>query len=362
MKNNDYLYFLFRTFMRMFLSMLVVVGVVCLLLYLHSRFFAWDIMLVLRKYNLYEPWVENKTAIVCLVLCVLVLFAFSMIIVRFTKHLHSIEQAVEQIFSDTHTPIHLPGELKELEVQLTQVQGKMERRELAAKESESKKNDLIVYLAHDLKTPLASVIGYLNLLQEAPELPPETRAQYVDITLDRALRLEELITELFDITKFNLHDITLEKDTLNLSVMLRQIIEEFYPLFAEHELTVEDKIASNLMYYGDGDKLARVFDNLLKNAVNYCYNNSTLRIEAEERRRTIYITISNEGDTIPPEKLSLIFEKFYRVDSARSSSTGGSGLGLAVAKEIVKLHKGYLTATSKDHITSFQIQLPKHGR
>ena len=362
MKNNDYLYFLFRTFMRMFFSMLVVVGVVCFLLYLHSRFFAWDIMLKLQKYNLYEPWVENKTAIVCLVLCILALFAFGMIIVRFAKHLHAIEQAVEQIFGDTHTPIHLPNELKELEVQLTQVQSKMERRELAARESENRKNDLIVYLAHDLKTPLASIIGYLNLLQEAPEMPTETRAQYVDITLDRALRLEELLTELFDITKFNLHDITLTNDTLNLSMMLRQILEEFYPLFAERGLTVEDNIASNLMYSGDGDKLARVFDNLLKNAVNYCYDNSTLRIEAEERKKTIYITISNEGDTIPPEKLSLIFEKFYRVDSARSSSTGGSGLGLAVAKEIIKLHKGYLTATSKDHITCFQIELPKHGK
>lgn len=362
MRNNDYLYFLFRTFMRTLLSMLVVVGVVCFLLYLHSRFFAWDIMLVLRRYHLYEAWIENKTAIICLVLCILAIFAFSMIIVRFTKHLHSIEQAVEQIFNDTHAPIHLPGELKELEVQLTQVQSKMERRELAAKESENKKNDLIVYLAHDLKTPLASVIGYLNLLQEAPELSPETRAQYVDITLDRALRLEELITELFDITKFNLHDISLENDTLNLSMMLRQITEEFYPLFAECGLTVEDKIASNLICRGDGDKLARVFDNLLKNAVNYCYDNSTLRIEAEERKQTIYITISNEGDTIPPEKLSLIFEKFYRVDSARSSSTGGSGLGLAVAKEIIKLHKGRLTATSKDHITSFLIELPKQGK
>lgn len=362
MKNNNYLYFLFRTFIRMLLSMLVAVGVVCLLLYLHSHFYAWDIMLVLKKYNLYEPLIRNKTAIICLLLCVLALFAFSTIIVRFTKHLHAIEQAVEQIFSDTHGPIHLPTELKELEVQLTQVQNKMEQRELAARESENRKNDLIVYLAHDLKTPLASIIGYLNLLHEAPELPAETRAQYTDITLDRALRLEELITELFDITKFNLHDITLEEDTLNLSMMLRQILEEFYPLFAERGITVEDNIASNLIYFGDGDKLARVFDNLLKNAVNYCYDNSTLRIEAEEKKKTIFITIANEGDTIPPEKLSLIFEKFYRVDSARSSSTGGSGLGLAVAKEIIKLHKGYLTATSKDHITSFQIELPKHGK
>ncbi len=363
MKNNGYLYFLFRTFIRMFIGMLAAVGTVCLLVYLHSRFFAWDIMVMLRKYNLYTAWVENKTIIICLVLCSLALLSFGSIIIRFARHLHAIEQAVEQIFEDTHTPVHLPSELKELEVQLTQVQQKMERRELAAKESENRKNDLIVYLAHDLKTPLASIVGYLNLLQEAPELSAETRAQYIGITLDRALRLEELITELFDITKFNLHDITLNRTDLNLSMMLRQITDEFYPLFMEHGLTIEDNIASNLMYNGDGDKLARVFDNLLKNAVNYCYDNTTLHITAEEKRHAILISIANEGDTIPPDKLSLIFEKFYRVDSSRSTSTGGSGLGLAVAREIVKLHGGFLTATSKDNVTTFQIQLPKqHSR
>ncbi len=362
MKNNGYLYFLFRTFLRMFLSMLIVVGVVCFLLYLHSRFFAWDIMLLLEKYNLYEPWIEHKTVIICIVLCCLALVAFGAIIVRFARHLHAIEQTVALIFEDAHSPIHLPKELKELQDKLIQLQSKMEQRELAAKESELRKNDLIVYLAHDLKTPLSSIIGYLNLLQESPDLPVETKAQYVDITLDRALRLEELITELFDITKFNLHDITLEKDVLNLSMMLRQILEEFYPLFMEHGITVEDDIASGLMYFGDGDKLARVFDNLLKNAVNYCYDNSTLHIQAKEHRRTVYITISNEGDTIPPEKLSLIFEKFYRVDSARSTSTGGSGLGLAIAREIVKLHKGYLTAKSSNHVTTFEIQLPKTAK
>ncbi len=360
MKNNGYLYFLFRTFMRMFLSLLLVVGVISLLLYLHSRYFAWDIMLLLKQYNLYEAWVENKIAIIGLLACVLAFFSFGTIIYRFARHLHAIEQAVEQIFNDTHTPIHLPYELHELEEQLTQVQQKMEQRELTAKESENRKNDLIVYLAHDLKTPLASVIGYLNLLLESPDLPVEIRTQYVNTTLDRALRLEELITEMFDITKFNLHDISLTRETLNLSMMLRQIIEEFYPLFNEHGLTVEDAIASNLMYYGDGDKLARVFDNLLKNAVNYSYQDSTIHIRAEERKRTIFIYISNEGDTIPPEKLTLIFEKFYRVDSSRSSSTGGSGLGLSVAKEIVRLHKGYLTATSEDNITTFEIQLPTH--
>lgn len=348
--------------MRMFFSLLLVIGVIALLLYLHSRYFAWDIKMLLSKYNLYEPWVEYKYTIIGVLACFLAFFSFGTIIVRFSRHLHAIEQAVEQIFDDTHTTISLPYELRELESQLIQVQQKMELRELASKESESRKNDLVAYLAHDLKTPLASVIGYLHLLDEAPDLPADIRTQYVNTTLDRALRLEELITELFDITKFNLHDISLTKETLNLSMMLRQILDEFYPLFNEHGLTVEDDIASNLIYFGDSDKLARVFDNLLKNAVNYSYNDSLLRIRAEERRKTIYIYISNQGDTIPPDKLSLIFEKFYRADSSRSSATGGSGLGLSVAREIVRLHQGCLIASSQDNVTTFELQLPKHTK
>ncbi len=315
----------------------------------------------LKDIGVYTAFINNKTLLICLLFSLIVIISFFIIILKFSKHLQSINNAVEKIFLEDTNRIVLPDELIEIEDQLNSINKKIREKTLEAKESEQGKNDLIVYLAHDLKTPLASVIGYLNLLSEAPDLPTETRAEYVNITLDRAIRLENLINELFDITKFNLHDIELELFQLNVSMMLRQLIDEFYPLLGEKSLTLVDTIDSNLFANGDSDKLARVFDNLFKNAVIYSEPNTTLTISAtsSEDDKDIVISFNNQGNPIPPDKLNIIFEKFYRVDSSRSSQTGGSGLGLAVAKEIIKLHNGKIVATSDNISTTFTVNLPK---
>ena len=225
-------------------------------------------------------------------------------------------------------------------------------------EEVGKKNDLIAYLAHDLKTPLTSVIGYLSLLEEAPEMPPEQRAKYVHISLEKALRLETLINEFFDITRYNLHEIQLEKEKIDLCYMLNQMVDEFYPLLQRHGNTVDLKAESDLKIYADPTKLARVFNNILKNAVAYSYADSLIEINASRYGDVIRVTFTNAGNTIPKAKLDTIFEKFYRMDGARSSHTGGAGLGLAIAKVIVTRHGGTIHAISEDHITSFTVELP----
>ena len=149
----------------------------------------------------------------------------------------------------------------------------MQRQEQLQKEAAGRKNDLITYLAHDLKTPLTSVIGYLSLMEEVPEMPAEQRVKYVHITLDKALRLERLINEFFEITRYNLQQIVLEKESLDLSFMLVQMADEFYPILSDHgnTLKLQGTNEESIMVYGDGDKLARVFRNILKNAIAYSY-------------------------------------------------------------------------------------------
>ena len=222
----------------------------------------------------------------------------------------------------------------------------------------SKKNDLIAYLAHDLKTPLTSVIGYLSLLEEAPEMPTEQKAKYIHISLRKAQRLETLINEFFDITRYNLHEILLEKENIDLGYMLNQMVDEFYPLLQSHGNTVALKIPEDLRIHADPVKLARVFNNILKNAIAYSYADSLIEISANVFAETVRITFTNAGNTIPKLKLDTIFEKFYRMDEARSTNTGGAGLGLAIAKEIVLRHGGAICAQSEDHITSFTVELP----
>lgn len=224
----------------------------------------------------------------------------------------------------------------------------------------SRKNDMIAYLAHDLKTPLTSVIGYLSLLDEASDMPAEQRGKYIHISLDKALRLEKLINEFFDITRFNLQQITLEKETTDLHYMLLQMSDEFYPILKEHSNTIELHASDHLAADVDAPKLARVFNNILKNAIAYSDADTPIIITAKETETTCWITFQNRGKTIPEQKLDSIFEKFFRLDDARTSNTGGAGLGLAIAKEIVTLHGGTISAASENETTTFTVTLPRH--
>ena len=229
--------------------------------------------------------------------------------------------------------------------------------EKAAK-SEQLKVDLISNVSHDLKTPLTSVIGYLSLLDEVPDMPQQQKAKYVNIALDKARRLEKLINEFFDITRYNLQQIELEEERLDLSYMLVQMADEFYPILKAHGNTIRVEAAEDLTVYGDSLKLARVFNNLLKNAVYYSYPNTEITIRAEQLAQAVRISFSNQGKTIPAQKLNAVFEKFFRLDEARSTNTGGAGLGLAIAKEIVTLHGGTISAKSECEQTTFCVMLP----
>ena len=230
-----------------------------------------------------------------------------------------------------------------------------------ADEAEQRKNDLVVYLAHDLKTPLTSVIGYLELLQTEPELPEKIRSRYTAVAADKAGRLEELINEFFEITRYNLTSITLEKSEINLTRMLEQIIFEFQPVLRERELVCDLDAPKDYPFVCDAGRLMRVFDNLLRNAVNYSFPATTIRIQMRPERGGVRLSFENEGNTIPPEKLNRIFEQFFRLDDARSTKNGGSGIGLAIAKEIVGLHGGWIRAYSENERIRFDVFLPETG-
>lgn len=234
----------------------------------------------------------------------------------------------------------------------------MKNEELLKRETQRTK-DLITYLAHDLKTPLASVIGYLNLLIDSPELTTEQRAKFLQITLDKAGRLEELINEFFDITRFSLQDIHLDKTAVDMVLLTQQMIEEFYPLLSEKNQRLTYEGPEALVIEADSEQLARVLNNLFKNALSYGVADSEIQVKLTESIDKIYLTVSNNGITIPQRQLEMIFDKFYRLDHARSTKTGGAGLGLAIAKEIMLAHDGTIHAVSENGLTTFELELPK---
>lgn len=284
-------------------------------------------------------------------------FLCRIIISNFMGYFDEVNVGIDSLIQNENTPIELSAEMAFMEQKLNTLKQTLEKRQQDAKLAEQRKNDLVMYLAHDIKTPLTSVIGYLSLLDEAPDMPVEQKAKYVHITLDKAYRLEQLIDEFFEITRYNLQTIMLSKKNIDLYYMLLQMADEFYPQLSENGKQAVIHAAEDLTVYGDADKLARVFNNVLKNAVAYSPDNSVIDIKASVSGHMVSIIFTNVG-SIPKDKLTTIFDKFYRLDSARSSNTGGAGLGLAVAKEIVILHGGRIYADSENGYTTFTVELP----
>lgn len=304
-------------------------------------------------------WVKEYIVLVCIVTVlagwVVISFYF---ISKPIKQLDVVAGAAEQLARPGEEPIRLPDTLEDISIQLNLAREQALRDARAAREAEQRKNDLIVYLAHDLKTPLTSVIGYLTLLRDEPQISPELRARYTGVALEKAERLEDLINEFFDITRFNLSHLELERRSVDLTRMLEQVANEFRPIFAESGLQCSLELPPKLPYSCDPDKLARVFDNLLRNASYYSLPDSTVEIVGQQLRGEIVLTFSNVGKNIPQEKLDRIFEQFFRLDSSRATRTGGAGLGLAIAREIVELHGGTIRADSVGERVTFTLCLP----
>lgn len=393
-KNSGYSKLVFRIFMQTFV---IVILTFLIIFTLYRRFWFrrvgdWIVQFLQDAFrldymdaaNIYQYGLrENSWLIIfmAVAVCFLLLFRFSL--TWFIRYFNEIDERLDRLIQGDQKEIVMSPEMAPMERKLNTLRETLEKRELEARLAEERKNNLVMYLAHDIRTPLTSVIGYLSLLEEAPDMPGEQKAKYVHITLEKANRLEQLINEFFEITRYNIQQIVLEKEKIDLYYMLRQMMEEFYPVLEEKGDTVELHSGENVVLYGDPVKLARVFNNILKNAIAYSYPNSQIHIfveeifepksleketeesvlDPEERKEPdkIRISFQNQGKNIPKEKLAAIFDKFYRMDEARNSDTGGAGLGLAIAREIVTIHGGRIFAESENEQVIFRVELPRNS-
>lgn len=301
---------------------------------------------------------KNKTMILTCMFIIMYLISFYLGMSKFTDYLDEVGKGIDMILNDSSELIKLPEELQPLEVQMNTIKNNLRDQRYAAAQSEQRKNDLVVYLAHDLKTPLTSIVAYLSLLDEAPDMPLAQRAKYTGISLEKAKRLGELINEFFEITRYNLQNITLERQQISLNMLLEQLVDEFYPVFKEKNIVCRVHIEEDIELFVDAERMARVFDNLFRNAISYSYEETPIDVIAKTSDQTVRITVRNQGKEIEEHKLNHLFEKFYRLDEARSTNTGGAGLGLAIAKEIVELHGGMIQAVSNERYTEFIVTLP----
>lgn len=366
---SDYKQLRFKILFRMILTLIVSVGVIYLIygLFFEGRLAGTIIGFMeqvifhdhdaaLRAYQ--YVFRNNMDMIFLIAITIVFLLAFSFSLKNFTKYFSEINRGIHSLAEENQDEIVLSPELAATAKKIKQIKQTLREREMAARQAEQRKNDLVIYLAHDIRTPLTSVIGYLSLLDEASDMPPEQQAKYTHIALEKAYRLEKLVNEFFEITRYNFQQIEPQKETIDLYYMLVQLKDEFYPILSAKGNTAILRADESLTVRGDPESLARVFNNILKNAAAYSDPNTPIIISANEETDCVNITVQNRGPTIPAHKLTSIFEKFCRLDEARTSSTGGAGLGLAIAKEIVEAHCGTITAQSKDGVTTFSVTLP----
>lgn len=273
-------------------------------------------------------------------------------------YLDEVVEATEAVYEKDGRSICLSTPLRDVENHLNEIKQSVLSSERELAEAEGKKNELVMYLAHDIRTPLTTVLGYLNLLDEAPDMPKEQREKYVSIALAKSERINVLINELFDLTRYNTKEVPLHKSNTDLSCLLAQVKDEFFPALVSKGHVVNLLAEEGLTLLADSDLLARAFGNILKNAASYSDEGSPISILSKREGNNALVIFRNEGDTVSPEQLVRMFDKFYRLDRARSTETGGAGLGLPIAKEIVELHGGTITAQSEDRIIQIVITLP----
>lgn len=222
------------------------------------------------------------------------------------------------------------------------------------RESEKSKNELITSVAHDLRTPLTSIIGYLDLLRSAKEIDEETKNSYMEIIYKKSKRLQKLTEDLFDFTKLNHGKIAMKIKEFDLVSLLSQIVDSFYPMFESNKLNFN--LTSNvnkIILKGDINLIVRLFDNLINNAIKYGTDGKKIDIKIVLEKDIAKVMISNYGKVIPESEIPFLFEKFYRIESSRSSNTGGTGLGLAIVKNIIEIHKAKIEVVSNENKTSF---------
>ena len=281
-------------------------------------------------------------------------------------YLNEITDAVRKI-SDGDLNVNLEiredDEFSEIAMNLNSMTGDIKELMERERESERTKNELITNIAHDLRTPLTSIIGYLELLSEKKDLPEDTKQQYINIAYTKTRKLEKLIEDLFGFTKLTYGKIAMKVEKIDIVKLLSQLMDEFYPSFTSRSLDYE--LTSNVpaaVINADGTLIARLFDNLINNAIKYGAEGKRIdvKILAEPENtnpETVTVSVINYGKVIPQNEIPHLFDKFYRVESSRNSGTGGTGLGLAIAKSIVDMHNGTIHVESDLNGTRFTVSL-----
>ncbi|WP_010268266.1 sensor histidine kinase [Paenibacillus senegalensis] len=289
-------------------------------------------------------------------------YFFFLLTKRYSLYFHEISRGINQLANgDFNSKINIRSNdefeniARDINLASEKLKQALERGDFA----ENSKEQLVLNLAHDLRTPLTSVLGYLDFILQDDNLTNEQVKHYTGIAFSKSQRLEKLIDELFEIARMNYGQLKMNKQPIDLSELLIQLNEELYPALERSNLTTRLHVTPHVTIWGDGELLARVFENLLTNAIRYGKDGQYIDIHCTVEAENAAVQVINYGHSIPPEELPYIFDMFYTVDKARTGREGSSGIGLFIAKNIVEQHQGTISAQSDPVRTLFEVRLPQ---
>ena len=229
---------------------------------------------------------------------------------------------------------------------------------------ETVRRDLVANVSHDLRTPLASLRGYLETLMiKGDSLPPEEQKMYLAIATQQTERLARLVAELFELAKLEAKDVSVQTESFPVSELIQDVVQKFELDAHRRQLAIRAQVEGDLPFVtADIALVERVLQNLIDNALSHTPAGGSVTVTARAREREIAITVADTGSGISKDHLPHIFERLYRADKSRDSRSGGAGLGLAIARQIVELHGGRIAVESElGRGTAFSFSLPLAG-
>lgn len=291
---------------------------------------------------------------------ILIIFRLTRNKIAYIEYLSTCLREISKGNLDYQIEIVGEDELAQVARSITHMENELKYQIEAQVKTEKSKNELVTNVAHDLRTPLTSIIGYIGLVKSKGYKTQEEADKYLEIAYNKSEKLKVIIEDLFELTKLHQHSVQLNQSKISMSNLLHQLIEELMPLAHDKKVEIETYIDTHdTNIYVDITKMTRVFENLIENAIKYCPEEETVYVELRSMKSRIYVAVSNLAENISKEEIEKFFERFYRADQSRNSSAGGSGLGLAIAKNIVELHGGTIKAELNQDLICFKVILPR---
>jgi two-component system phosphate regulon sensor histidine kinase PhoR len=225
---------------------------------------------------------------------------------------------------------------------------------------ETIRSDFVANVSHELKTPLTSIKGFVETLLEGALDDKENNRNFLKIIQSHTARLDNLVDDLLSLSHLESKEIILKKTKFHLRQLTEEVISGFKSQLKNKNIEIKDELSASVSLAADKNRIEQVITNLIDNAIKFNKEKGFIRIYAEEKNGRVKITIEDSGIGIPQKDIPRIFERFYRVDKARSRELGGTGLGLSIVKHIIELHSGSVGVESNEGFGSrFWFSLPE---